>query len=70
MADENFEEHDLVNVQETDNVPENSQPSEDAHVPENDSGVAEEKRWPGWPGENVFRMLVPVQKVGDRKSVV
>ncbi|XP_027095513.2 flowering locus K homology domain-like isoform X1 [Coffea eugenioides] len=64
MADENFEEHDLVNVQETDNVPENSQPSEDAHVPENDSGVAEEKRWPGWPGENVFRMLVPVQKVG------
>ncbi|XP_078149152.1 RNA-binding KH domain-containing protein [Carex rostrata] len=24
----------------------------------------EEKRWPGWPGENAFRMLVPVQKVG------
>ena len=23
------------------------------------------KRWPGWPGENVFRMLVPVQKVGS-----
>ncbi|XP_024974635.1 flowering locus K homology domain-like [Cynara cardunculus var. scolymus] len=23
-----------------------------------------EKKWPGWPGENVFRMLVPVQKVG------
>ncbi|KAJ3687159.1 hypothetical protein LUZ61_016323 [Rhynchospora tenuis] len=24
----------------------------------------EEKRWPGWPGENAFRMLVPVHKVG------
>ncbi|KAF9610720.1 hypothetical protein IFM89_024570 [Coptis chinensis] len=26
--------------------------------------VVAEKRWPGWPGENVYRMLVPVQKVG------
>lgn len=25
---------------------------------------AVEKKWPGWPGENVFRLLVPVQKVG------
>lgn len=24
-----------------------------------------EKKWPGWPGENVFRLLVPVQKVGS-----
>lgn len=31
---------------------------------ENGSGGGEEKRWPGWPGENVFRMLVPSQKVG------
>ncbi|KAB2056929.1 hypothetical protein ES319_A11G137600v1 [Gossypium barbadense] len=23
-----------------------------------------EKKWPGWPGENVFRILVPAQKVG------
>lgn len=23
-----------------------------------------EKRWAGWPGENVFRLVVPVQKVG------
>ncbi|XP_010932391.1 flowering locus K homology domain [Elaeis guineensis] len=23
-----------------------------------------EKRWPGWPGENVFRILVPAHKVG------
>jgi poly(rC)-binding protein 2/3/4 len=24
----------------------------------------EEKKWPGWPGESVFRVLVPGQKVG------
>ncbi|KAF7818400.1 flowering locus K homology domain-like [Senna tora] len=30
-----------------------------------DSKGNEIKRWPGWPGENVFRMLVPVQKVGS-----
>lgn len=23
------------------------------------------KRWPGWPGESVFKMLVPAQKVGS-----
>lgn len=23
-----------------------------------------DKKWPGWPGDNVFRLLVPVQKVG------
>ena len=28
-----------------------------------DGGGGEEK-WPGWPGESVFRMLVPAQKVG------
>lgn len=26
--------------------------------------VVAEKKWPGWPGESVFRMLVPAQKVG------
>lgn len=33
------------------------------HGQEDDSGVAE-KRWPGWPGHTVFRLLVPTQKVG------
>ncbi|KAH0933831.1 hypothetical protein HID58_010948 [Brassica napus] len=34
--------------------------------PEGDATVGgEEKRWPGWPGETVFRMLVPAQKVGS-----
>jgi poly(rC)-binding protein 2/3/4 len=23
-----------------------------------------DKKWAGWPGDNVFRLLVPVQKVG------
>ncbi|XP_061356824.1 flowering locus K homology domain-like isoform X2 [Gastrolobium bilobum] len=32
---------------------------------EEDSKGSETQRWPGWPGENVFRMLVPVQKVGS-----
>ncbi|KAL4199695.1 hypothetical protein AMTRI_Chr03g146170 [Amborella trichopoda] len=27
--------------------------------------VAPEKKWPGWPGDNVFRVIVPVQKVGS-----
>lgn len=37
------------------------------HPPEkqglNNASAGEEK-WHGWPGENVFRMLIPVQKVG------
>uniref|UniRef100_A0A453HC83 K Homology domain-containing protein n=1 Tax=Aegilops tauschii subsp. strangulata TaxID=200361 RepID=A0A453HC83_AEGTS len=24
----------------------------------------DDKRWPGWPGDSVFRILVPAQKVG------
>ncbi|KAL6893522.1 hypothetical protein ACP4OV_007620 [Aristida adscensionis] len=31
---------------------------------ENSQVDVEEKRWPGWPGESVFRILVPAQKVG------
>ncbi|GMG99594.1 hypothetical protein Nepgr_001434 [Nepenthes gracilis] len=29
------------------------------------NAVVATKKWPGWPGESVFRMLVPVQKVGN-----
>ncbi|KAL2345801.1 hypothetical protein Fmac_007086 [Flemingia macrophylla] len=29
-----------------------------------EGAVVAEKKWPGWPGESVFRMLVPAQKVG------
>ncbi|KAI3460939.1 hypothetical protein Pfo_017602 [Paulownia fortunei] len=63
MAEENFEEQDLGNLQEMENVPEDSHPPEESKG-ENDAGVVEEKKWPGWPGENVFRLLVPVQRVG------
>ncbi|XP_057874009.2 flowering locus K homology domain [Cryptomeria japonica] len=28
------------------------------------AGTGADKKWPGWPGDNVFRLLVPVQKVG------
>ncbi|XP_020578295.1 LOW QUALITY PROTEIN: flowering locus K homology domain [Phalaenopsis equestris] len=33
-------------------------------VEENAVAGAPEKRWPGWPGESVFRILVPAHKVG------
>lgn len=29
------------------------------------AAVPEEKKWPGWPGHCVFRMIVPVLKVGS-----
>lgn len=61
--EENFEEQGMGGI------PENAQPPEvqgSEHDSKADnSAVAEEKKWPGWPGENVFRMLVPVQKVGS-----
>lgn len=64
MAEENLEQHDIDNVQEEENAPEDIHPSEEIHEAENNSVIPEDKKWPGWPGENVFRMLVPVQKVG------
>lgn len=46
------------------------QPEEHVHPEEeeeqqNDSVAGGGKRWPGWPGESVFRLLVPSQKVGS-----
>lgn len=44
-------------------VIENSQPdAKQNHADESVVGGGE--RWPGWPGESIFRMLVPAQKVG------
>ncbi|KAJ7535355.1 hypothetical protein O6H91_12G029500 [Diphasiastrum complanatum] len=31
---------------------------------EDESGDVADKKWLGWPGENVFRLVVPLQKVG------
>ncbi|KAI8523002.1 hypothetical protein RHMOL_Rhmol13G0040800 [Rhododendron molle] len=59
MTEENFEEHDMGGELEN----ENSNPPE-VPASENGSGGVEVQKWPGWPGENVFRMLIPVQKVG------
>jgi poly(rC)-binding protein 3/4 len=38
-----------------------------AAAEEADVATAEEaaKRWPGWPGDSVFRLVVPVLKVGS-----
>ncbi|KAK3019475.1 hypothetical protein RJ639_004874 [Escallonia herrerae] len=47
-----------------DEVPEDLHP-EPKEEHEDDTVIGGgEKRWPGWPGESVFRMLVPSQKVG------
>lgn len=58
MAEENFDEQDIVDMPENSHSPQNQ-------GSDNNSAGGVEKRWPGWPGENVFRMLVPVQKVGS-----
>ncbi|KAJ6694140.1 hypothetical protein OIU85_004882 [Salix viminalis] len=54
--------HEMDNAE--DQVPENNEASKQGHDEDTVSGGAE-KRWPGWPGESVFRMLVPAQKVGS-----
>ena len=54
--------HDMDNA--IDQVPENNEASKQGHDEDTVSGGGE-KRWPGWPGESVFRMLVPAQKVGS-----
>ncbi|AES72795.1 hypothetical protein MtrunA17_Chr3g0129651 [Medicago truncatula] len=42
--------------------------SPEKKVPGEDSKGIEIKKWYGWPGENVFRMFVPAQKVGSIKA--
>lgn len=70
MVEENIEDRDFDDVQETDDLQEMDNLQEDLLPPEEveedarDLGIVEGKKWPGWPGENVFRMLVPAQKVG------
>ncbi|XP_026401056.1 flowering locus K homology domain-like [Papaver somniferum] len=47
-----------------DDLPENSLPLEEKQGEEEPGVGIGDKKWPGWPGENVFRILVPAQKVG------
>uniref|UniRef100_A0A2C9VD90 K Homology domain-containing protein n=1 Tax=Manihot esculenta TaxID=3983 RepID=A0A2C9VD90_MANES len=48
-----------------DHVPENFQAQEKQGHDDDTVAGGGEKKWPGWPGESVFRMLVPAQKVGS-----
>jgi hypothetical protein len=56
MASKDLNEH------EAGDMPENYDPLQNEGS-ENDSKGGEGKKWPGWPGENMFRMLVPIIKV-------
>ncbi|TYI55459.1 hypothetical protein E1A91_D11G143400v1 [Gossypium mustelinum] len=59
MAGESYEDRNAIETPEDLAVP--LQPKE---TEMQGAGGDGEKKWPGWPGENVFRMLVPAQKVG------
>lgn len=74
---ENAQVQDNTLEQENTQEPENLHILENEHVQEilasepkqvhneDPMAVVSEKKWPGWPGESVFRMLVPAQKVGS-----
>ncbi|XP_062204697.1 flowering locus K homology domain-like [Phragmites australis] len=53
---------------EVQTIPSQEEPAsvygEEAVAKQPDSVLADDKKWPGWPGESVFRILVPAQKVG------
>jgi len=54
---DNFGEQDMAEVIE------NADHEKQRHDDDLGADVGE-KRWPGWPGESVFRILVPAQRVG------
>lgn len=56
-SEENFAEQDIAGATG------NSDNEKQGHA-NNLGAKMGEKRWPGWPGENVFRILVPAYKVG------
>ncbi|KAK4755498.1 hypothetical protein SAY87_009255 [Trapa incisa] len=70
------EENDPEEVPDDAPLQQEEQPNEEEQYPEGDTVPQEkvheedpgaevvDKKWPGWPGESVFRMLVPAQKVG------
>ncbi|CAI9300660.1 unnamed protein product [Lactuca saligna] len=75
MAEENFDGQETEVMPENSvpvevEVSENEESEEvETEITEKEQGdaameIPAEKKWPGWPGENVFRLLVPVHKVG------
>lgn len=66
-VDQGFGEPEVDQVPDEvpDEVPENSEPEQKQGNDEDSVVGGGEKKWPGWPGESVFRMLVPAQKVGS-----
>ncbi|CAL9236887.1 unnamed protein product, partial [Arabidopsis halleri] len=52
-------------VEDEEEIPEHLESLQKSEPEEGATVGGEEKRWPGWPGETVFRMLVPIQKVGS-----
>ncbi|KAL3629928.1 hypothetical protein CASFOL_026240 [Castilleja foliolosa] len=61
---EQVHEHDEQNEPE-DGIPENSYPDEKQDHADEPAIAGGGEKWPGWPGESIFRMLVPAQKVGS-----
>ncbi|KAF5184716.1 Rna-binding kh domain-containing protein pepper [Thalictrum thalictroides] len=56
----------VIDEPELTSTPAYSPTQENEEGKTDETGVGDhEKRWPGWPGENVYRMLVPSQKVGS-----
>lgn len=51
---------------ESEQAPSENLESESTAPPETEAPApASEKKWPGWPGDCVFRLIVPVLKVGS-----
>ncbi|KAL3623288.1 hypothetical protein CASFOL_032104 [Castilleja foliolosa] len=61
---EQVHEHDEHNEPE-DGIPDNSYPDEKQEHAGEPAVAGGGEKWPGWPGESIFRMLVPAQKVGS-----
>ncbi|XP_047316048.1 flowering locus K homology domain-like [Impatiens glandulifera] len=68
MAEEDFDEQDTNEIPEDLNTLEIDEMPEELRSPEThehgEKFEVEERKWPGWPGENVFRLLIPANKVG------
>ncbi|RWW19856.1 hypothetical protein GW17_00016062 [Ensete ventricosum] len=61
--DDDVEEEEEDEDEEEEVAKDESPPAEAA--PTAQGGGAEVRKWPGWPGDNVFRLVVPVLKVGS-----